>query len=155
MLVRSGIDLAHGFVERDAADGVLLPQQQVGQAAAAVAAYSYLFSGPAAVLHAGRDVDEQGAAEVGVFFVLLDVEPVLLGPDLPIDVAQVVAGGVFAVLQELDDCPKYGLRCMPVRKPSTMCRARSSKPADALDRLRMQKSFGIGRRGSVRLRWWG
>src|SRR5215218_6836990 len=24
------------------------------------------------------------------------------------------------------DCPKYGLRCMPLRRPSTMCRARIS-----------------------------
>src|SRR5688572_29352707 len=27
------------------------------------------------------------------------------------------------------DCPKYGLRCIPERKPSTMCRARISSRA--------------------------
>src|SRR5262245_28867484 len=27
------------------------------------------------------------------------------------------------------DCPKYGLRCMPDRKPSTMCRALNSSLA--------------------------
>src|SRR3954466_9717969 len=25
------------------------------------------------------------------------------------------------------DCPKYGLRCMPLRSPSTICRARTSR----------------------------
>ena len=97
---------SHTFVEGHAADGVLLPQQQIGQAHRDRAGVFVLVQRPAAVLHAVRDVDQQRAAEVGVFLELLDVVAVLLGPDLPVDVAQVVAGRVFAVLQELDRLPE-------------------------------------------------
>ena len=40
--------------------------------------------------------------EVGLLLVLLQVELVGLGPDLPVDVADVVAGHVLAMLGELD-----------------------------------------------------
>ena len=102
MLVRSGIVWRIALVEHGAADGVLLAQQQIRQRGGGRDRVVVLGQRPAAVFHAGRDIDQQAAAEVGVLFVLLDVEPVLLGPDLPIDAAQVVARRVFAVLQELD-----------------------------------------------------
>ena len=94
--------LADRFVEDGAADGVLLPQQQIRQRRGRRDRVVALVQRPAAVLHAGRDIDQQAAAQVGVFLELLDVQPVLLGPDLPVDVAQVVARRVLAVLQELD-----------------------------------------------------
>ena len=40
--------------------------------------------------------------QVGLLLVLLEVELVGLGPDLPVDVADVVARHVLAVLGELD-----------------------------------------------------
>ena len=90
------------FVERHAADRVLLPQQQIRQRGGGGDGVVALGHRAAAVGHAGRDIDQQAAPQVGVFFVLLDVEPILLGPHFPIDVAQVVARHVLAVLQELD-----------------------------------------------------
>ena len=95
--------LPDGFVENRAADGVLLAQQQIRQRGGGRHRVVALGQRAAAILHAGRNIDQQAAAEVRVFFILLDVEPVLLGPDFPIDAAQVVAGGILAVLQELDD----------------------------------------------------
>ena len=46
------------------------------------------------------------APQVGVFLVLLDVIAVLFGPHFPIDVPQVVAVAVLAVLQKLDRLPE-------------------------------------------------
>ena len=84
------------------ADRVLLPEQQVAEAGGDGAGVVVLVQRPAAVVHRLADVDDQVAAQVGLGLVLLDVEAVGLGPDLPVEVADVVAGGVLAVLHELD-----------------------------------------------------
>ena len=118
-------------------------------------AYSYLFIAPAAVAHAGRDVDQQRAAEVGVLLELLDVVAVLLGPDLPVDVPQVVAAGVLAVLAELDRLAEVRAAVHARQEALDDVPGAQVQPGDPLDRLRMQKSFGIGHRGSARLLWWG
>ena len=47
-------------------------------------------------------VHEQPADEVGVLLVLLEVKTLGAAEDFPIDVLDVVAGAVFAVLGELD-----------------------------------------------------
>ena len=66
-------------------------------------------------------------AQVRVFLELLDVIAVLLGPDFPVHMPQVVAAPCTrGAARNSTDCPKYGLRCIPDRKPSTMCRARRS-----------------------------
>ena len=52
--------------------------------------------------HRLAGVEQQVRQEVGLLLVLLEVELVGLGPDLPVDVADVVARHVFAVLGELD-----------------------------------------------------
>ena len=52
--------------------------------------------------HRGAAVEEEVGDEVGVLLVLLDVILVGTAEDLPVEVARVVAGGVFAVLRELD-----------------------------------------------------
>ena len=52
--------------------------------------------------HRLAGVEQQVEQEVGLLLVLLEVELVGLGPDLPVDVADVVAGHVLAVLGELD-----------------------------------------------------
>ena len=52
-------DLAHVGVERDAADGVLLAQQQVGQAGAGGAAVGVLVERAAAVVHRLADIDDR------------------------------------------------------------------------------------------------
>ena len=72
-LLRSGTRGPDPLVERHAAHGVLLPQQQIRQARGHRAGVLVLVQRPAAVLHAVRDIDQQRAAQVGVFLVLLDV----------------------------------------------------------------------------------
>jgi len=54
------------------------------------------------VAHRLAGIDKQVAGEVRFFFVLLEVVAVGLADDLPVDVAQVVARDVLAVLGELD-----------------------------------------------------
>ncbi len=65
-------------------------------------AYSYLFSGAAAVVHRLADIDDQLARQVGFGLVLFDEELVGLRPGFPVEMADVVAGNVFAVLHEFD-----------------------------------------------------
>ena len=57
-------------------------------------------------MHRIADVQDDVAAQVGFFLELLDVILVGLGPDLPVEMANVVAGGVFAVLHEFDAVPE-------------------------------------------------
>jgi len=63
-----------------------------------------------AVAHGGGGVEQEVGPEVGLLLVLLDVEAVAFGEDLPVQVPRVDAGGVLAVLGELDGEP-------PVRRP--------------------------------------
>ena len=100
--LRGRHDLAHVRVEGDAADRVLLAQAAGSQAGGDGAGVVVLVQRAAAVVHRLADVDDEVAAQVGLCLVLLDVKAVGLGPDLPVEVADVVAGGVLAVLHELD-----------------------------------------------------
>jgi hypothetical protein len=58
--------------------------------------------GARGVGHRLARVQEQVGEEVGLLLVLLEIELVGLGPDLPVDVADVVSRHVLAVLGELD-----------------------------------------------------
>ena len=93
------------------------------------------------------------ATHVRVFFELLDVQSVLPGPDLPVDVPQVVAGGVFAMLQEFDGLAEVGAAVHARQKTFDDVPSPQLQPRDPLDRFRMQKSFGIGHRSSVHPPW--
>jgi hypothetical protein len=53
-------------------------------------------------VHGFANVDYESGAKIGFFFVLLDVKPVRLGPDLPIQMAKIVTGNIFPVLHKLD-----------------------------------------------------
>ena len=139
--------LADGFVEDGAADGVLLAEKQIGERGGGRDGVVALGHRAAAVFHAGRRIDQQAAAEVGVLFVLLDVQPVLLGPDFPIDAAQVVARRVLAVLQELDGLAEVRTAMHAAEQPFDDVTSANLQAADPLDHLRMQRSFGSGRHG--------
>ena len=136
-------DLAHVLVEGDAADRVLLAQQQVGQAGGDGAAVVVLVQRPAAVVHRLADVDDQGAAQVGLFLELLDVEAVGLGPDLPVEVADVVAGGVLAVLHELDRVAEERAAVHAGDEALDDVLGAQVEPRDAGDRLGMQEAARI------------
>ena len=64
--------------------------------------FSLLTFWPGGVGHRLARVQQQIEQEVGLLLVLLEVKLVGLGPDLPVHVADVVAGHVLAVLGELD-----------------------------------------------------
>ena len=120
---------------------------------ATVQAYSNLFIGPRAVARASGDVDEQGAAQIGLFLELLDVIAILLGPDLPVDASQVVAVGIFAMLAELDRLPEIRAVVHAGEEALDDVPRTQLEPCDPLDRFRMQESLGIGRgiAGLIRL----
>ena len=60
------------------------------------------------VAHRRGRIEQQVAAEVGLFLVLLDVELVAFAEDFPVEVAGIDAGGVLAVLGELDGVATVG-----------------------------------------------
>ena len=57
---------------------------------------------PRGIGHRLAGIQEQIREQVGLLLVLLQVKLVGLGPDFPVDVADVVAGHVLAMLGELD-----------------------------------------------------
>ena len=90
-------------VERDQADRVLLVDHQVaerrGEADRVLELGQLLAIG---VAHRPREVHHQVARQVRLGLEFLRVEAVGLGVDVPVDVRDVVAGRVLAVLGELD-----------------------------------------------------
>ncbi len=85
---------ADAVIERDASHGVLLLEAEVSQAGRQSAGVLIFVERSSPIPHAGRDVDEQMAAEIRVFLELLHGQPVLPSPDLPIDMSQIVAGRI-------------------------------------------------------------
>jgi hypothetical protein len=91
-------------IEGGEADGVLLLEDEPGDGggeALGVLGFGHR-GGGALIGHALAGIDDEMAEEVGLVFVLLQVELVGAAEDFPVEVAQVVAGRVFAVLRELD-----------------------------------------------------
>ncbi len=84
---------------------VLLLQHQVGEASGEPNGIVVLADRPrarAAVTHRPAAVEQDGATEVGFFFVLADVESIGLGEDFPVDRADFVPLDVLPVLLEFD-----------------------------------------------------
>jgi len=94
-----GADLG---VEGDEADGILLADHEIGKRGGEVGAVFELGGAALGVGHGGGGVEEDVGLEVGLFLELLDVEAVGPGVGGPVEVADVVARGVFAVLGKLD-----------------------------------------------------
>ena len=57
------------------------------------------------------------ALEIGFFLVLLDVQSIGLGPNFPIDVAQVIARSVLAMGREFDRETVVGAAMLAGDKP--------------------------------------
>ena len=93
---------ADHVVERNHPDRVLLPQQEVRQRRGDLAGVLVLGELSRTEQHRLGQVHQQRRAKVCFLLVLLDVVAVGLGPDLPVDAADVVTGRVFAVLSELN-----------------------------------------------------
>src|SRR5262249_8179319 len=88
-------------------------------------------------------VHHQGAAQIGFFLELLDVELVGLGPDLPIEVADVVSRSVIAVLHELDRVPEEGTAVHAGDETFDHLASAQVQTRDAGDGIRMQKAARI------------
>ena len=103
--IAAGADQRADFaVERDQAHAVLLMQHQVGQRRGRALGVFQLRHRRrvALVAHALAGVQQQVADQVRLFLELLQVVLVGAAEDLPIEIAEVVAGRVLAVLGELD-----------------------------------------------------
>ena len=95
----------HPAGHRRQPDAVRLPQHEVAHRRRRRARQVVLREPPRAVLHRLAGVNDEPRDEVGLLLVLLEVEPLGAAVDLPVDVLDVVAGGVLAVLRELDREP--------------------------------------------------
>ena len=89
-------------VEDGQADRVPLLDQQRGERGGDGGGVGELGHRAAAVGHAGAGVEDDGAAEVGLLLVAFDGVPVGPGEGPPVEPFEVVAGGVLAVVGELD-----------------------------------------------------
>ena len=92
-------------MKRDQPAGVALGQKQIRQAGGELPGVIVLAQRLPAIAHAAGAIDEQMAAEVGLFFVFLDVKLAGLGVGPPIDVADFVAGVILPMLDEFDAGP--------------------------------------------------
>ena len=103
-------EAAHGVIIDDQAAGVLLMQRQVrqgggGHGGVVVLAderHPIAAADAGAVAHGLAGVHQHPEGQVGFFLVLLEVEAAGAAVDLPVEVLEVVAGDVLAVLGELD-----------------------------------------------------
>lgn len=133
---------------------VLLSQGEVGQTSGDGCPIIELVQRSSTVLHTLRSIDEEGAPEIGILFVLLDVETVLASVNLPVDVPEVVTRRVLPVLYELDRLTEVRT-AMHTRKEALHDVSGSKlHRVDAADRFRMQVFFGIGHHAAIRLEPW-
>ncbi len=148
-LLLGGEALADLLVERDQADGVLLVDHQVaqgrGQADAVLELRQLLAVG---VAHRPGEVHHEVAGEVGLGLELLDVEPVGLGEDRPVDVGDVVARGVLAVLGELDREPLERAGVQPRDEPLDDELGAQVEPRDLADHLGLEVFLGGAGQGA-------
>ena len=129
--------LFHLSGEGDESHRVLLLLQHVSQAGRAGGPVIVLVP-IAAVFHGLAGVENDGALEVGLFLVFLDIEAVGLGPDLPVDVADVVAGGIFAMRGEFHRKAVVGATVLPIDKPLHNEPRPHIQPLDAVERFGVQ-----------------
>ncbi len=94
--------LTDGGVEDVHRDRVALAEDKVGEARGKDLRVVDLCEFAGAVFHRFAPVDDEVGDEVRVLLVLLDVVAVCAAEDLPIQMAEIVAGGVFAVLGKFD-----------------------------------------------------
>jgi hypothetical protein len=91
-------------IESDHAGGVILSEEEPGEGGGE--GFSTLeFGSPggvAAVKHGGAGVADDVKADIGLLHVAFDAEAIASGIEAPIEMAQVVAGLVVAIVAELD-----------------------------------------------------
>src|SRR5262249_12196831 len=98
-------ELPHFRVKGCQADAVGLLHDEVAEGRGRGAGQIVLRDLAGPVAHRFAGLDQKPADEVGFELVLLEVEAFGAAVDLPVDVADVIAGDVFAMLSELDREP--------------------------------------------------
>jgi len=131
-------------VEGDQADGVALAGEEVGDRGGGGPGIIPLGVRARAVAHRPAGVDDQVAAEVRLVLEPLDVVAVRAGEQLPVDVPGVVAGGVFAILAELDGEAVIGAPVDPLDEPL------DRHPRPDLEALDAHQGPGVDGRGRGR-----
>ncbi len=134
--------LANFGIERDEPDHVLLLLQHVGETRRAGGRIIVLRA-VLTVVHRFTGIDDQGALEVRLLFVFLDVEPVSLGPDLPVDVPGIVAGRVFAVGGKFDGKAVVGRAVLPRDEAFHDKPSPHIEPLDAVERFGIEIGFSV------------
>ena len=100
-LAGGGLDVvAHIVVEDDHAGGVALLVGEIGERHGQEPAVVELGDAVRAVAHGGAGIEHQRELRVGFAAIALQVSALGAGEDVPIDVAQIVAGRVGAILGE-------------------------------------------------------
>lgn len=93
--------LDHIFIERDEPDRVVLTDSEKRQRRREVLRVLELRDFAAGVAHRSTGVNEQMYSRVSVALILFYVEPIGASEQLPIEVAQIVAGHVLPMLGEV------------------------------------------------------
>ena len=91
-----------------------------------------------AITHRLAAIEQDRALEVGLFLVFLDVKPVGLRPDFPVDMANVVARSIFAVRRELDRKTVIGAAMLAGDEPFDDQAGPDIEPLDAIEGLRIE-----------------
>ena len=99
--VEGGHEIAHVVVENDDAGGVTLAVRHIGEAGGEEARVLHFFRAMRAELHRPAHVEKDGHLAVGLAAVPLEEHLFGARVDVPIDVAQIVAGRIGAVFGEL------------------------------------------------------
>jgi hypothetical protein len=100
-----GEQFADGGVEGEKAGGIALAVEEIGEGRGEGGSVGGLGPGMGGEGHGPALVHQEVAAEVGFVLESFDEVAVTSGEDPPIEVTEVIAGGVFAVLGELDGKP--------------------------------------------------
>ena len=131
------------FVERHQSDRILLMHHQVRQCRRqtdGVLELRQLL--PVGVGHALRQVHQQIAGDVRLGLILLDVVPVGLGVDEPVDVLRIVPLRVAAMLRKLDAEAVKRRRMQPGQKPLDDEPRTQIQPRYRADNFGLEVGFG-------------
>ena len=114
------------------------------RAAASRRACSNFEPGPARVSHAPRRIEDQVRFQVRLFLIFLDEISVALAVGPPVDVADLVAGAVLAVLGELNGEPLERAPVQARHHPLDGQPRQQFEPAEAGQGGGVERGFGVG-----------
>ena len=138
---------AHSRVEGDQPDCVALTDHQVSQRGGDSPGMLELGDRLPGVPHAARRIDDKERLQVRLFLIFLDVIPVGLAERPPVDMPDLVAGPVLAMLGKLD---RETLERAPVQTGRHAFDHQASQqlePAETGECAGVERFFGLGHCG--------